>query len=75
MFSDEKADQDPGLMEKLIANMIRNIQITVKNIHIRYEDSVSPFHHTSQQEKRILTFYMYAGHESLASLFIWYHSG
>lgn len=43
-------------MEKLIANMIRNIQITVKNIHIRYEDAVSLFHHSSQHKRRIITF-------------------
>ena len=38
---DGKASQDSGFVERLIAAMIRNIQITVKNIHIRYEDAVS----------------------------------
>lgn len=38
---DEKDSQDPGFVEKLITQMIRNVQITVKNIHIHYEDAVS----------------------------------
>ncbi|KAF5370222.1 hypothetical protein D9615_010080 [Tricholomella constricta] len=33
--------QAQGLWESLIAKVINNLQITVKNIHIRYEDSMS----------------------------------
>lgn len=40
-LDESKTSQDPGFVEKLTATMIRNIQITIKNIHIRYEDAVS----------------------------------
>ncbi|KAG5647989.1 hypothetical protein DXG03_007023 [Asterophora parasitica] len=33
--------QTQGLWESLIAKVINNLQITVKNIHIRYEDNLS----------------------------------
>lgn len=36
-----------GVVERLIATIIKNVQLTVKNIHIRYEDTItnpnSPF--------------------------------
>ena len=32
---------DPGFVERLITQIIRNVQLTVRNIHIRYEDNVS----------------------------------
>lgn len=38
---------DATFVEKLITNIIKNIQLTIKNIHIRYEDTTtnpqSPF--------------------------------
>ncbi|KAF9270221.1 DUF1162-domain-containing protein [Marasmius fiardii PR-910] len=40
----EKSDDSPqqqGLMASLIAKIVNNIQITIKNIHIRYEDKLS----------------------------------
>lgn len=39
-FSDDAA-QSQGLVQSLIAKVINNVQVTVKNIHIRYEDSIS----------------------------------
>ncbi|KAG6911962.1 hypothetical protein DXG01_000210 [Tephrocybe rancida] len=33
--------QSQGLWESLIAKVINNLQITVKNIHVRYEDNLS----------------------------------
>ena len=42
IFLEKKPDSD-SFGEKLATNVIKNIQITVKNIHIRYEDSVSKF--------------------------------
>lgn len=32
---------DATFVEKLITNIIKNVQLTVKNIHIRYEDKVT----------------------------------
>ncbi|KAK7070439.1 hypothetical protein SK128_013369 [Halocaridina rubra] len=37
---DESKTED-GFTEKLLAQVIRNIQVTIKDIHIRYEDSLS----------------------------------
>ncbi|KAG7099216.1 hypothetical protein E1B28_001083 [Marasmius oreades] len=39
--SPDDTPQQQGLMASLIAKIINNIQITVKNIHIRYEDKLS----------------------------------
>jgi len=33
--------QSQGLIQSLIAKVINNVQVTVKNIHIRYEDNIS----------------------------------
>ena len=33
--------QSQGLWESLITKVINNLQITIKNIHVRYEDNVS----------------------------------
>ena len=38
-FSD--SPQQQGLLSSLIAKVINNLQVTVKNIHIRYEDKLS----------------------------------
>ena len=78
-LSDEKASQDPGFVEKLITNMIRNIQITVRNIHIRYEDAVS-FIATLTQASRnefFLNFWslVFVDDESFVPFFIWRHPG
>lgn len=35
----DKAKADPGFIEKLSAQIVKNIQIYIRNIHIRYEDS------------------------------------
>lgn len=32
---------DATFVEKLITNIIKNVQLTVKNIHIRYEDKIT----------------------------------
>jgi vacuolar protein sorting-associated protein 13A/C len=37
----ENTQQTQGLWASLIAKIINNFQITVKNIHIRYEDKLS----------------------------------
>lgn len=42
----DKVSSDPSFQERLIARIINNIQINVKNVHIRYEDlkmTGSPF--------------------------------
>lgn len=39
--SSDKSQQPQGLWESLTAKIINNLQITVKNIHIRYEDRLS----------------------------------
>ncbi|XP_076444664.1 LOW QUALITY PROTEIN: intermembrane lipid transfer protein VPS13A-like [Babylonia areolata] len=36
-----KADEDPTLFEKLSQNLINRIQVSVRHIHIRYEDTVT----------------------------------
>ena len=38
---DTQEDKDPGFVERLITQIIRNVQLTVEDIHIRYEDNVS----------------------------------
>lgn len=41
--------ENPGLekqdtfVEKLVTQVIKNLQIKIANIHVRYEDDVSPF--------------------------------
>lgn len=35
------AKTEDGFTEKLLAQVVRNIQVTIQNIHIRYEDKVS----------------------------------
>lgn len=37
----EDSPQTQGLLDSLIAKIINNVQVTVKNIHIRYEDNMS----------------------------------
>lgn len=34
----DKTSTDPSFQERLIARIVNNIQINVKNVHIRYED-------------------------------------
>jgi VPS13-like, N-terminal/Vacuolar sorting-associated protein 13, extended-chorein len=36
-----EGEKNPGLFESLINKVVNNLQITVKNIHIRYEDNLS----------------------------------
>ncbi|KAK7058962.1 Vacuolar protein sorting-associated protein 13 [Paramarasmius palmivorus] len=38
---DDESPQQQGLMASLIAKIINNLQVTIKNIHIRYEDKLS----------------------------------
>ncbi|KAG8709546.1 hypothetical protein FRC08_018268, partial [Ceratobasidium sp. 394] len=35
------AQQQQGLIESMTTRIVNNVQVTVKNIHIRYEDSIS----------------------------------
>lgn len=37
----EESTQTQGLLQSLIAKIINNVQVTIKNIHIRYEDNLS----------------------------------
>ena len=37
----EETTQTQGLLQSLITKAINNVQVTVKNIHIRYEDDMS----------------------------------
>ncbi|KAJ8973736.1 hypothetical protein NQ317_012875 [Molorchus minor] len=37
----DKPKADPNFTERLVANIIKNVQFQVKNIHIRYEDRVT----------------------------------
>ncbi|KDR84988.1 hypothetical protein GALMADRAFT_233521 [Galerina marginata CBS 339.88] len=39
--STEDSTQSQGLLQSLIAKVINNVQVTVKNIHVRYEDNMS----------------------------------
>jgi hypothetical protein len=39
--SQEETTQTQGLLQSLITKAINNVQVTVKNIHIRYEDDMS----------------------------------
>jgi len=40
-MSQEEQKKNKGFTESLITKVIDNLQITVKNIHVRYEDSIS----------------------------------
>lgn len=37
----DKPKADPGFVEKLTAQIIKNVQIKISDIHIRYEDNVT----------------------------------
>jgi len=37
----EETTQTQGLLQSLLTKVINNVQVTVKNIHIRYEDNLS----------------------------------
>ena len=37
----KQAKTDPTFVERLVASIINNIQVSIENIHIRYEDNVS----------------------------------
>jgi len=37
----KKEESAPGFVDKLVTQIVKNVQITVKNIHVRYEDAVS----------------------------------
>lgn len=37
----EESTQTQGLLQSLIAKIINNVQVTIKNIHVRYEDNLS----------------------------------
>ncbi|KAJ3551176.1 hypothetical protein NM688_g4862 [Phlebia brevispora] len=39
--AEEETPQQQGLIQSLITKVINNLQVTVKNIHIRYEDKLS----------------------------------
>ena len=39
--STEDSPQNQGLLDSLTAKIVNNVQVTVKNIHIRYEDNMS----------------------------------
>lgn len=41
-FISDKPKPDKGFVEKLIAQIINNVQVNVKNIHIRFEDKSDP---------------------------------
>lgn len=40
IFSD-LPKKDDGFVEKLTTQIIKNVQLTIKNIHIRYEDKIT----------------------------------
>ncbi|KIP11945.1 hypothetical protein PHLGIDRAFT_21259 [Phlebiopsis gigantea 11061_1 CR5-6] len=39
--SEQDSPQQQGLLSSLIAKVVNNLQVTVKNIHVRYEDKLS----------------------------------
>ncbi|KAK6170959.1 hypothetical protein SNE40_019236 [Patella caerulea] len=41
----DKAEQEPGFYEKLSTHFINHIQVSIRNIHIRYEDTVTNVDH------------------------------
>lgn len=40
-FIPDLPKKDDGFVEKLTTQIIKNVQLTIKNIHIRYEDKVT----------------------------------
>lgn len=36
-----ESTQTQGLVQSIIAKVINNVQVTIRNIHIRYEDKLS----------------------------------
>jgi len=44
-MSQEEQKKNKGFTESLITKVIDNLQITIKNIHVRYEDSISNTDH------------------------------
>ncbi|XP_048240040.1 vacuolar protein sorting-associated protein 13A-like isoform X2 [Haliotis rufescens] len=41
----EKTEEEPGFYEKLATHFVSRIQVSVRNIHIRYEDTVTNVDH------------------------------
>lgn len=37
----EESTQTQGLLQSLIAKIVNNVQVTIRNIHVRYEDKLS----------------------------------
>lgn len=37
----DKPKADDGFVERLIAHIIKNVQLKIRNIHIRYEDKIT----------------------------------
>jgi vacuolar protein sorting-associated protein 13A/C len=40
-LSAQDAQKNQGVLESLVNKIVNNLQVTVKNIHIRYEDKLS----------------------------------
>eukprot|EP00731_Ephydatia_muelleri_P024526 Em0016g797a len=40
-IKEDKPEEAPGYLEKLVTQIVKNLKVKVKNIHIQYEDSVS----------------------------------
>lgn len=40
---DPKAEKQDTFVEKLVTQVIKNVQVKISNIHVRYEDDVSTF--------------------------------
>ncbi|TFK77101.1 vacuolar protein sorting-associated protein 13 [Pluteus cervinus] len=72
---EDNSPKAQGLWESLIAKIVNNVQITVKNIHIRYEDSISVPGHPFAAGITLLSFSAVSVNEQWQPAFIESTSG
>ena len=41
LLTEAESTQTQGLVQSIIAKVINNVQVTIRNIHVRYEDKLS----------------------------------
>jgi len=39
--TDDKEEEETSFFENLVANIIRNLEVSITNIHVRFEDNVT----------------------------------
>lgn len=56
LTDDPQQEKQDSFMEKLVTQVIKNLQVKIANIHVRYEDNVSIQVLSRTWNKKIYTF-------------------